>query len=496
MLNEVFGDHFARRRNYLTEMDARLKMLFAAAAIIIVVSSRNPYVPLIAFFLSLAFLLNIRIPARIILLRLAAPSGIAVMMLIVQILLYGAAEGSMRGFLIMTKILGAVSLVIFLSMTTPVNKLLNAAQWFKVPGTWIEIAMLSYRYSFVLLEDTVTIRNAQKARLGYSSLNRGLKSFGELAGSTVIRAYDRSIAVYESMVLRGYNGAQNAVREEKPNLAAGILEIEDLYFSYPDGKSVLSGIDLSIKKGEFLGVLGANGSGKTTLLKIINGLLKTKKGEIYLERNNIRVINRDTLFRKVCTMFQNPDDQLFASTVGEDIAYGPVNMGLTKDEVRRRIEYALDAVDMPEFADKPIHNLSFGEKKRICLAGVLAMGPEVMLLDEPTSCLDPMGVNTIMQLLRKLNKEKGITMVMATHSVDLVPLFIDRAVILNKGSIVLDGRPEEVFSQSEIIKDAKLRLPRIGQLFEALRKNDGFDFNGLPLTIGQAREEIKNISAK
>ena len=275
-----------------------------------------------------------------------------------------------------------------------------------------------------------------------------------------------------------------------------ILETKNTYFSYPDGTDVLQDINLSVKQGEFLGILGGNGSGKTTLLKILNGLLKTTKGEVYLEENNIKSINKDILFRKVCTCFQNPEDQLFSSTVGEDIAFGPTNMGLPKEEVKRRVYYALEAVEMAAFADKTIHNLSFGQKKRACLAGVLAMDPKVMLLDEPTSCLDPMGVNAIMQLLRKLNKEDGITMIMTTHSVDLVPLFIDRVVILNKGKIILDGKPEEAFSRAEIIREAKLRLPRIGHLFEILRKNDGVDFNNLPLTIGEAREEIRNILSR
>ena len=275
-----------------------------------------------------------------------------------------------------------------------------------------------------------------------------------------------------------------------------IMETKNLHLTYPDGTPALKDINLSIKRGEFLGILGANGSGKTTFLKILNGLLKPTKGEIYLEGESIKSIHKDTLFKRVCTCFQNPDDQLFSPTVSEDIAFGPANMGLKKDDVRERVKYALSAVSMLEFADKAIHNLSFGEKKRICLAGVLAMGPEVMLLDEPTSCLDPAGVNSIMRLLRKLNKENGITMIMSTHSVDLVPLFIDRVVILNKGKIILDGKPEEAFSQVEIIRDAKLRLPRIGHLFEILRKNDGVNFNGLPLTIGEAREEIKNILSK
>ena len=272
-----------------------------------------------------------------------------------------------------------------------------------------------------------------------------------------------------------------------------ILETKKLSFSYPDGASVLRNINLSVERGEFLGILGANGCGKTTLLKLLNGLLKPLNGEIYLEGEELKHKDKNILFRKICTMFQNPDDQLFSPTVGEDIGFGPANMGFSEEEVKIRVDYALNAVGMPQFFERPIHNLSFGEKKRICLAGVLAMCPDVMLLDEPTSCLDPMGVNSIMRLLKKLNKENGITMVMTTHSVDLVPLFIDRVVILNKGEIILDGRPEEVFSNIKVIRDAKLRLPRIGHLFEILRKSDGFNFHGLPLTIGQAREELKTL---
>ena len=231
MLNEVFGDYFAHRKNYLTEVDTRTKMIFAALAIIIILLSRHFCVPLIAFFLSLAFLLSIRISPKIILLRLANPLGIAGVLFLINIFFYGMTpivklniwgwhlvgykEGLLRGFLIMDKVIATVSLVIFLSMTTPVNKLLNAARWFKVPNTWVEIAMLSYRYVFVLLEDASTIRDAQRVRLGYSSLARSLKSLGELAGATVIRAYDRSVAAYEAMMLRGYNGTIRSIAWEE-----------------------------------------------------------------------------------------------------------------------------------------------------------------------------------------------------------------------------------------------------------------------------------------
>lgn len=276
-------------------------------------------------------------------------------------------------------------------------------------------------------------------------------------------------------------------------METSILEAKNICFTYPDNTSALQDINFTVKKGEFIGILGANGSGKTTLLKMLNGLLKSSKGEIFIKGENIKSINQNALFTRICTVLQNPDHQLFSPTVKEDIAFGPTNMGLSKQEIRKRTEYALDAVDMSEFANKSIHCLSYGQKKRICLAGVLAITPEVILLDEPTASLDPMGVNHIMQLLKDLNQEKNITMIMATHNVDLVPLFVDRTIILNRGSVVAEGLPDFVFSDPEVIRAAKLRLPWVGQLFEILKNEDGLDVDFLPLTIGEARQELMRI---
>lgn len=271
-----------------------------------------------------------------------------------------------------------------------------------------------------------------------------------------------------------------------------IIETKEVHFNYPDGTKVLEGINFSVNKGEFIGILGANGSGKTTLLKMLNGLLKPTRGDVYLEEENLKTMDKNKIFTKACTVFQEPDDQLFSPTVLEDIAFGPTNMGFSEGEVKRRCSEALHSVEMSEFQDKPIHNLSYGQKKRICLAGVLAMRPEVIFLDEPTACLDPMGVSVIMHLLKKLNNE-GLTMVMSTHCVDLAPLFLDRLIILNKGRIIKEGPPEEVFSEPEVIRFAKLRLPQIGHLFEILKKKDKLEIDNLPLTIGEARQQIVDL---
>ncbi len=264
-------------------------------------------------------------------------------------------------------------------------------------------------------------------------------------------------------------------------------------FQYPDGTKALADINIRIHQGEFVGFLGANGSGKTTLLKVMDGLLKDYQGKVHLDGADVRKLSPKEIYRKVGLVFQNPDDQLFAPTVFEDVAFGPLNMGFDEAEVGRRVSAALKDVEMEESARKSIHNLSFGQKKRICIAGLLAMGHEILLLDEPTAGLDPMGEYKMMGLLTRLNREKGVTVVMATHSVDLVPLFLDRLYIMNKGRINRGGSPEEVFTAPEEMAKVKLRLPQIAELIYRLKHEDGMPFGKVPLTVGEARREILKV---
>ncbi len=261
-------------------------------------------------------------------------------------------------------------------------------------------------------------------------------------------------------------------------------------FHYPDGTRAMSKIDIDIRSGEFAGILGSNGSGKTTLLKIMDGLIKDIRGSVRLDGADIRRLSPKEIYRKVGLVFQNPDEQLFAPTVSEDVSFGPLNMGFPEDETARKVKEALGDVEMEEYGGKSIHNLSFGQKKRICIAGLLAMGHEMLLLDEPTAGLDPMGEYKMMNLLQRLNRDKGVTIVMATHSVDLVPLFLDRLYILSKGSIIRGGTPEKVFTAPEEMSEVKLRLPQIAELIYRLRHEDKMPFRKTPLTSGEARREI------
>jgi len=261
-------------------------------------------------------------------------------------------------------------------------------------------------------------------------------------------------------------------------------------FSYPDGTRALSGIRIDVGRGEFTGILGANGSGKTTLLKVMDGIVKDYRGSVLLDGEDIRSLSPTQIYRKMGLVFQNPDDQLFAHTVYEDTAFGPRNMGFDEMEVEERVQAALRDVDMDEYAGKSIHALSFGQKKRVCIAGLLAMGHEILLLDEPTAGLDPMGEYRMMRLLTRLNRENGVTIVMATHAVDLVPLFLHRLHILSRGGFVRGGTPEEVLTAPDEMENVKLRLPHIAELMYRLKHEDGIPFGRVPLTIGEARREI------
>ena len=220
MIKELFSDSFAHRENYLSNIDARMKVFFVVAMMFLCLMCANPLLPLSIAGAAICVLGNIKIPLRVLCLRFSAPLGIAITVALLQVFLFGKspiikahlfgytlvgyAEGLARGLLILCRVIGSVSLVIFLSMTTPVNKLLEAARYFKVPSAWIEITLLTYRYIFMLFEDISIVRDAQRTRLGYSSMARSLRSIGELAGAAVIKAYDQSLAIQEAMMLRGY----------------------------------------------------------------------------------------------------------------------------------------------------------------------------------------------------------------------------------------------------------------------------------------------------
>lgn len=271
-----------------------------------------------------------------------------------------------------------------------------------------------------------------------------------------------------------------------------MIETHNISYSYPDGTEALKNVNFTAQQGKIVALLGPNGAGKSTLFLHFNGILEPTSGSVYIDGEQLGYNKKDLMNvrQKVGIVFQNPDDQLFAPTVMEDVAFGPMNIGLTDDEVDKRVKDALKRVGMEGSENRPPHHLSGGEKKRIAIAGILAMKPEIMVLDEPTSGLDPRGASQIMHLLYHLNKE-GMSIVISTHDVDLVPLYAYNVYIMSKGELIKEGSPTEVFEDTETIRKANLRLPRIAHLMEILKKEDELPFDKpYPLTIGEARKRI------
>lgn len=266
-----------------------------------------------------------------------------------------------------------------------------------------------------------------------------------------------------------------------------MISVRDLGFTYPGGARALDGISLEVPEGSFLALMGANGSGKSTLLKNLNGLLEPQAGGVTMGGLPVGKKNFEQVNRLAGFVFQDPNDQIFAPTVRDDISYGPRNLGLPEEEVARRAGAAAAQVGIDGLLDRPIHHLSYGQKKRLSIAGVLAMEPRVLILDEPTASLDPMGEKRIMRILLELNR-RGMTIVMATHDVDLVPLYAGQVCLLRSGRVAVQGGLREVFGDQELIERCHLRLPRISYLFDMFP-----NLTDLPLTVGMARKELEKI---
>ena len=251
----------------------------------------------------------------------------------------------------------------------------------------------------------------------------------------------------------------------------------------------LSGINLNINKGDFVAVIGANGSGKTTLAKHFNGLLLPSDGNVYVDDYNTK--DKEKIWeirKKVGMVFQNPDNQLVATTVEDDIAFGLENIGIEETEMRKRVEWALRIVDMESYRYKEPHILSGGQKQKVVIAGALAMHTSYLILDEPTSMLDPKGRKEVLEIIKRLNKEEGITIVYITHIMSEATEF-KKIIVLEKGNIVLCGAPKEIFLNQDMVEKLSLDLPQITRLARLLNQK-GMNF---PLNILNEDEMIKEL---
>ena len=272
------------------------------------------------------------------------------------------------------------------------------------------------------------------------------------------------------------------------------LSTENLSFTYPDGTRALKNINIEIEKGEKVAIIGPNGAGKSTLFSHFNGLTEPTSGCVKIEGKPIS-FEKDELLKvrqKVGIVFQDPNDQLFAPTVKEDIAFGPMNLGLSYDEVEKRVEDALKMVGMENYEDKTPHHLSGGQQKRIAIAGLIAMKPELMILDEPTAGLDPDGVEKVLNIMNQLNEE-GMTLIISSHDIDMISKYADKIFVLYNGEIIESGNKNKIFSDMELLKKAHLRTPITTEILYNL-KESGLNVNTEKISVKDTCAEI--IKAK
>ena len=272
-----------------------------------------------------------------------------------------------------------------------------------------------------------------------------------------------------------------------------IIEFNDVCFKYDEeGTAVINNLNLDFYEGQFTCVLGHNGSGKSTMAKLINALNIPESGKVTTfgydtsdEKNEINIR------RNVGMVFQNPDNQIVATIVEDDVAFGPENLGIPRKEIRKRVDEALNIVDMYEYRKHEPHRLSGGQKQRVAIAGIIAMQTKCIVLDEPTAMLDPKGRREDMKALYKLKNDLGISIILVTHFMDEA-VNADRVIVMDDGKVALDGTPSEVFSNTELLKSLGLAVPKALELADELRKN-GVNIGGTPLTTEQFIEEYKKL---
>lgn len=272
--------------------------------------------------------------------------------------------------------------------------------------------------------------------------------------------------------------------------------IKNLTHKYNEGmpfeKTALKDINIEINTGEFVGIIGHTGSGKSTLIQMFNGLIKPTMGQVIVNGQDINEdkVNKKEIRQKVGLVFQYPEYQLFEMTVKQDVAFGPKNLGLSEEEVSERVRYALDAVGLDEsYYEKSPFELSGGQKRRVAIAGVLAMKPETLILDEPTAGLDPRGRNELFAQLQKMHQELGLTIVLISHSMEDVARYAEKLIVLYKGKIAYEGTPREVFAHGAKLEEIGLAMPQIRYVMAAL-KEKGVPIDPDVLTVEEAASQL------
>ena len=502
----------------LHNWDPRIKLALLAIAIGLNVVVAKLWLSVGLFSVSLAMVILSRIPYRLFALFFLAPAWATLVVFagfsagfgVTPIFSLGPLtfyhEGVLQGVSAASRVACDMSWMAAVFLTTPLAKVLDALKWFKIPLVLINVIATAYRYAFLLFDEFFKMRDAARSKGGFRTYRIALRSTALILTQVILRAYDRANRIQESMTARGESG-HAAMRSsfesestECPNNCditpqvidpnVPVLRCEGVSFAFADGRT-LDNISLSVDKGELVVLCGPNGAGKTTLLKLFSGILSAHEGKISLCGHLLDRKSRYNAFQHVGMMAQDPNDQLFCTHVGEDIAYGPTNLGLPKEEIDRLVTTAMSLMEVSHLANRPIHRLSYGEMKRVGLAGLIAMQPPLLLLDEPSASLDPATARHLVKLIKHLNSHHGYTLIIVTHDINLASLLAKRVIILNDGSIAADGSPRKILTDDHLLKSARLEPPILTLLFKQFLENST-NSDQIPVTTAEALEVLKS----
>ncbi len=502
--------------------DGRLKLALLTAAIGLNILMARLWLSVLLLVLGVILVLFSRIPLRQVVFFFLAPAwatlivfvgfsvgfGVTSLYQVGPVILY--QEGIRLGLAAAARVACDMVWISAVFLTTPFNTLMRALRWYRVPAILLDITAMAYRYAGLLWEEFHRMKISAVSRGGFRGWINRYHSTARILSQVILRSYDRSLRIQHAMFARGQlcekkhsEAGPDSIEDNScpnrcnitPSLSDPSLPVlicTDVFHCYAETRS-LKRLSMTVHQGEVVALCGPNGAGKSTLLKMIAGIISPDSGNITLCGKTLDPCGQQDIFRQVGILFQDPNDQLFCTHVQEDVAYGPINLGLDADEVDRRVAAAMDLMEVTHLAQRPIHRLSHGEMRRVGLAGVIAMQPPLILLDEPTASLDPASTQHLIRLIRHLNSHHGYTLIMVTHDINIASMIATRVIILDQGEIVADGTPRAILTNRRLLEGSRLEPPLLTRLFQEL--DDG-STDPIPLTIEEAIEKLACLKSK
>jgi cobalt/nickel transport system permease protein len=498
--------------------DPRLKLAMLALAVAFNVVVAKLWLSALLFAVAATLIVWSAIPARLFLLFFLAPAWATLLVFLGFSVGFGSTpvtefgfltvyeEGIVLGLSAAARVASDMSWMALVFLTTSFADILESLRWYRIPSILVESLGMAYRYAFLLIDEFYRMTATARSKGGLRSGIERLRTTGMILSQVLLRAYDRASSIQEAMISRGAYAENTSapmpghhqercadrhagfgcLRVDAPDGEAAVLEVRQITFSYiRDGALEIDDVSLKVGRGEIVFLCGSNGSGKSTLLKLIAGILRPAAGEIFLSGIRLDKKARNQAYNYVGLLFQDPDDQVFCPTVADDVAFGPRNLGLPEDELERVVDMAMELTEIGHLANRPIHRLSYGEMKRIGLAGLLAMRPPLLLLDEPRAFLDPRSAERFVGLVRRLNHELGYTFVIVTHEMDFAAQLATRVVVLDHGHVVADGEPRAILTDQDLLARSRLEPPLLTRVFGGLGKGAPA-FDKIPLTAAEA----------